>query len=159
MIVIKIKYFLVLLALVLVVSACNTSQFQKLNLNDSYYQLTFGKNVPLKLKQQATSVFTKNQHSASIQNNEIEINNYLSKKYDVYAGNALRALETEISISIDIKVKKNDKFLSKTIESTKRFSSIELNPLAEKEMLKFVEEQLINDLIDKLIIEVKLIDL
>ena len=58
-----------------------------------------------------------------------------------------------------IKVKKNDRFISKTIVSTKRFSSIELNPLAEKEMLKFVEEQLINDLIDKLIIEVKLIDL
>ena len=159
MIVIKIKYFLVLLALVLVVSSCNTSQFQKLDLNNSYYQLTFGKNVPLKLKQQATSVFTKNQQSTSIKNNYIEINNYLFKKYDVYAGNALRALETEISISIDIKVKKNDKFISKTIVSTKRFSSIELNPLAEKEMLKFVEEQLINDLIDKLIIEVKLIDL
>ena len=159
MIVIKIKYFLVLLALVLVVSACNTSQFQKLDLNNSYYQLTFGKNVPLKLKQQAKSVFEKNQQSTSIQNNNIEINNYLFKKYDVYAGNALRALETEISISIDIKVKKNDKFISKTIVSTKRFNSIELNPLAEKEMLKFVEEQLINDLIDKLIIEVKLIDL
>jgi hypothetical protein len=159
MIVIKIKYFLVLLALVLVVSACNTSQFQKLVLNDSYYQLTFGKNVPLKLKQQATSIFTKNQQPTFIQNNDIEINNYLFKKYDVYAGNALRALETEISISIDINVKKNDKFISKTIVSTKRFSSIELNPLAEKEMFKFVEEQLINDLIDKLIIEVKLIDL
>ena len=197
MIVIKIKYFLVLLALVLVVSSCNTSQFQKLDLNNSYYQLTFGKNVPLKLKQQAKSVFAKNQQSTSIQNNNIEINNYLFKKYDVYAGNALRALETEISISIDIKVKKNDKFISKTIVSTKRFNSIELNPLAEKEMLKFAlkvsndsrsisasdfsnltkhgfsdddiwdiagitaffEEQLINDLIDKLIIEVKLIDL
>ena len=159
MIVIKIKYFLVLLTLVLVVSACNTSQFEKLDLNDSYYELTFGKSVPLKLKQQATSILTKNQQSTSIQNNDIEINNYLFKKYDVYAGNALRALETEISISIDIKVKKNDKFISKTIVSTKRFSSIELNPLAEKEMLKFVEEQLINDLIDKLIIEVKLIDL
>ena len=159
MIVIKIKYFLVLLALVLVVSSCNTSQFQKLDLNNSYYQLTFGKNVPLKLKQQASSVFTKNQLSTSIQNNNIEINNYLFKKYDVYAGNAMRALETEISISIDIKVKKNDKFISKTIVSTKRFNSIELNPLAEKEMLKFVKEQLINDLIDKLIIEVKLIDL
>ena len=71
----------------------------------------------------------------------------------------MRELETEISISIDIKVKKNDKFISKTIVSTKRFNSIELNPLAEKEMLKFVKEQLINDLIDKLIIEVKLIDL
>jgi len=157
--VMKIKYFLVLLALVFVVSACNTNQFQKLNLNDSHYQLTFGKNVPLKLKQQATSVFTKNQQSTSIQNNKIEINNFLSKQYDIFAGNALRALETEISISIDVKIKKNNKFIGKTIVSTKRFSSNELNPLAEKEMLKFVEEQLINDLIDKLIIEVNLIDL
>ena len=157
--VMKIKYFLVLLVLVFVVSACNTSQFQKLDLNDNYYQLTFGKNVPLKLKQQATSVFTKNQQSTSKQNNNIEINNFLSKQYDLFAGNALRALETEISISIDIRVKKDDKFISKTIVSTKRFSSIELNPLAEKEMLKFVEEQLINDLVDKLIIEVNLIDL
>jgi len=155
----KIKYFLVLLVLVFVVSACNTSQFQKLDLNDNYYQLTFGKNVPLKLKQQATSVFTKNQQSTSKQNNNIEINNFLSKQYDLFAGNALRALETEISISIDVKIKKNNKFISKTIVSTKRFSSNELNPLAEQEMLKFVEEQLINDLVDKLIIEVNLIDL
>tara|TARA_B100000925_G_scaffold111954_1_gene82713 strand:+ start:50 stop:520 length:471 start_codon:yes stop_codon:yes gene_type:complete len=155
----KIKYFLVLLALVLFVSACSISQFQKLDLDNSYYQLTFGKNVPLKLKQQATSIFTKNQQSPSTQNNKIEINNYLTKRYDVYAGDALRALETEMSISMDIKVNKNSKFISKTIMSTKRFSSIELNPLAEKEMLKFVEEQLINDLIDKLIIEVNLIDL
>ena len=155
----KIKYFLFLLSLILVVSACSTNQFQKLDLDDSYYQLTFGKSVPLELKQRAISVFTKNQQSPSIQNNNIEINNYRSKQYDVYAGNALRALETEMSISMDIKVKKNSKFISKTIMSTKRFSSIELNPLAEKEMLKFVEEQLINDLIDKLIIEVNLIDL
>ena len=155
----KIKYFLVLLALVLFVSACSISQFQKLDLDNSYYQLTFGKNVPLKLKQQATSIFTKNQQSPSTQNNKIEINNYLTKRYDVYAGDALRALETEMSISMDIKVNKNSKFISKTIMSTKRFSSIELNPLAEKEMLKLVEEQLINDLIDKLIIEVNLIDL
>ena len=155
----KIKYFLVLLALVLFVSACSISQFQKLDLDNSYYQLTFGKNVPLKLKQQATSIFTKNQQSPSTQNNKIEINNYLTKRYDVYAGDALRALETEMSISMDIKVNKNSKFIGKTIMSTKRFSSIELNPLAEKEMLKLVEEQLINDLIDKLIIEVNLIDL
>lgn len=155
----KIKYFLFLLTLVLVVSACNTSQFQKLDLDDSYYQLAFGKNVPLKLQQQAITVFTKNQQSPSKQNNNIEINNYQSKQYEIYAGNALRALETEMTISIAIKVKKNNKITSKTIVSTKRFSSIELNPLAEKEMLKFIEEQLIDDLIEKLIIEVNLIDL
>ena len=71
----------------------------------------------------------------------------------------MRALETEMSVSINIKVKKNNKIIEKIIVSTKRFSAIELNSLAEKEMFNFIEEQLINDLIDKLIIEVNLIDM
>ena len=104
-------------------------------------------------------LFTKNKQSPFIQNNNIEINNYQSKQYDIYAGNALRALETEMSVSINIKVKKNNKIIEKTIVSTKRFSAIVLNSLAEKEMFNFIEEQLINDLIDKLIIEVNLIDM
>ena len=66
MIVIKIKYFLVLLGLVLVVSACNTSQFQKLDLNGHNYNVTFGQNVPLKLKQQASFSIYKNIQSIKI---------------------------------------------------------------------------------------------
>ena len=41
----------------------------------------------------------------------------------------------------------------------KRFGSIELNPLAETEMLNFMEKEIINDLIDQLILEVNLIDM
>ena len=155
----KIKYFLVLLGLVLIVSACKANQFQKLDLDGHYYSVSFGQNIPLKLKQQAVSVFSKDMQSHQNQNNSIEINNYLPKQYEIYSGNALRSLETEMSVSVSIKIKKNKKITSKTITSTKRFSSVELNPLAKQEMLKFIEEQLINDLINKLIIEVNLIDL
>ena len=155
----KIKYFLALLGLVLIVSACKANQFQKLDLDGHYYNVSFGQNIPLKLKQQAVSVFSKDIQSHQNQNNSIEINNYLSKQYEIYSGNALRSLETEMSVSVSIKIKKNKKITNKTITSTKRFSSVELNPLAKQEMLKFIEEQLINDLIDKLIIEVNLIDL
>ena len=154
----KIKYFLVLLGLVLIVSACKANQFQKLDLDGHNYNVSFGQNIPLKLKQQAVSVFSKDIQSHQNQNNSIEINNYLSKQYEIYSGNALRSLETEMSVSVSIK-KKNKKIISKTITSTKRFSSVELNPLAKQEMLKFIEEQLINDLINQLIIEVNLIDL
>ena len=155
----KIKYFLALLGLVLIVSACKANQFQKLDLDGHYYNVSFGQNIPLKLKQQAVSVFSKDMQSHQNQNNSIEINNYLPKQYEIYSGNALRSLETEMSVSVSIKIKKNKKITSKTITSTKRFSSVELNPLAKQEMLKFIEEQLINDLINKLIIEVNLIDL
>jgi len=155
----KIKYFLVLLGLVLIVSACKANQFQKLDLDGHHYNVSFGQNIPIKLKQQAVSVFSKDMQSHQNQNNSIEINNYLPKQYEIYSGNALRSLETEMSVSVSIKINKNKKITSKTITSTKRFSSVELNPLAKQEMLKFIEEQLINDLINKLIIEVNLIDL
>ena len=41
----------------------------------------------------------------------------------------------------------------------RRFSSIELNPLAETEMLNFTENEIIDDLVDQLILEVNLIDM
>ena len=47
----------------------------------------------------------------------------------------------------------------KTINSMKRFSAIELNPLAEDQMKKFMEEEIMNDVIEQLILEVNLIDL
>ena len=59
----KIKYFLVLLGLVLIVSACKANQFQKLDLDGHYYNVSFGQNIPLKLKQQAVSVFSKDMQS------------------------------------------------------------------------------------------------
>ena len=155
----KIKNFLVLLGLVLIVSACKASQFQKLDLDGHYYNLSFVQNIPLKLKQQAVLIFSIDKKSHQNQNNSIEISNYLPKQYEIYSGNALRSLETEMSLSVSIRIKKNKKIASKTITSTKRFSSVELNPLAKQEMLKFIEEQLINDLINQLIIEVNLIDL
>ena len=41
----------------------------------------------------------------------------------------------------------------------KRFESIELNPLAETEMLNFMENEIIDDLVGQLILEVNLIDM
>ena len=41
----------------------------------------------------------------------------------------------------------------------KRFDSIELNPLAEQEMLSFIENEMFDDLLNQIIIEVNLIDL
>ena len=48
---------------------------------------------------------------------------------------------------------------TKSVNIMKRFSAIELNPLADNEMTKFMESEALNDLIDQLIIEVSLIDL
>jgi len=43
--------------------------------------------------------------------------------------------------------------------SIKRFGSIELNPLAEKEMISFIEDEILEDLFNQIILEVSLIDM
>ena len=62
-------------------------------------------------------------------------------------------LKAKLNFSID------DSNNIKTIDSMKRFSAIELNPLAQNQMSKFMEEEIINDVIEQLILEVNLIDL
>ena len=102
---------------------------------------------------------------------EIHISKYELKTSDIYAGSALRSLEKEIKASLSFNTKNrhsmnkdhsmhmNHPMNGKTLNVMKRFSSIELNPLAENEVMKFMENEAINDLIDQLILEVSLLDL
>ena len=80
-------------------------------------------------------------------------------------------MEKEIKATISFSVKENTsmhmnhnmnmhhKMNSKSINVTKRFSAIELNPLAENQMIEYMEREIVNDLIDQLILEVNLIDM
>ena len=102
---------------------------------------------------------------------EIHISKYELKTSDIYAGSALRSLEKEIKASLSFNTKNphsmnkdhsmhmNHSMNGKTLNVMKRFSAIELNPLAENELMKFMENEAINDLIDQLILEVSLVDL
>jgi hypothetical protein len=90
---------------------------------------------------------------------QIKINNYVFKKYDIYSGNSLRALESEAKSSIRISIDNDDKVINKTLMSMKRFGSIELNPLAEQEMVYFIENELLEDLLNQITLEVNIIDM
>ena len=70
----------------------------------------------------------------------------------------MRALESEIKSSIKISID-NNKITNKTLMSMKRFNSIELNPLAEQEMIYFIENEILEDLFNQIILEVNLIDM
>ena len=83
----------------------------------------------------------------------------MSKQYDLYSGDSLRALESEIKSSIKISIDNNNKITNKTLMSMKRFNSIELNPLAEQEMVYFIENEILEDLFNQIILEVNLIDM
>ena len=90
---------------------------------------------------------------------QISINDYQIKRYEVYSGSALRSLETEIKGNLKITIKVKNISLNKNLVAMKRFESIELNPLAETEMLNFMENEIIDDLVGQLILEVNLIDM
>ena len=154
----KIKYLLVVLSLI-ILAGCNTTQFKQINFSEEKYLISFDNDIPLMLKQEIQTFFGKDNSLKADQKNIMKIHDYKMKRYDIYSGDALRALEIEMNVSIILKIQNNQKAVNKKIDSARRFSSSELNPLSEKEMLQFIEEELINDLINKIVIEVSLIDL
>ena len=163
------KEILLLFACFLLAS-CNISEFKQFKFDSEGYYFTFNQNIPNLLKEKFIFL-----NGSNLDNNDekIEVNiiKYDLKTYDIYSGAALRAMEKEIKATISFSVKENTsmhmnhnmnmhhKMNSKSINVTKRFSAIELNPLAENQMIEYMEREIVNDLIDQLILEVNLIDL
>ena len=67
--------------------------------------------------------------------------------------------QVEVKSSIEVSLNLNDKNINKSLVSVKRFNSNELNPLADEEMLDFIRNQAIDDLVNQLFLEVSLIDM
>ena len=163
------KEILLLFACFLVTS-CNISEFKQFKFDSEGYYFTFNQNIPNLLKEKFIFL-----NGSNLDNNDekIEVNiiKYDLRTYDIYSGAALRAMEKEIKATISFSVKENTsmqmnhnmnmhhKMNSKSINVTKRFSAIELNPLAENQMIEYMEREIVNDLIDQLILEVNLIDM
>ena len=152
------------------VTSCNIGGFKQLELDSEEYYFTFNQSIPTLLKEKIIFL-----NGTNTDNNEdkIEVNiiKYDLRTYEIYSGSALRSIEKEIKATISFSVKENTsmhmnhnmnmhhKMNSKSINVTKRFSAIELNPLAENQMIEYMEREIVNDLIDQLILEVNLIDM
>ena len=152
------------------VTSCNIGGFKQLELDSEEYYFTFNQSIPSLLKEKIIFL-----NGSSTDNNEdkIEVNiiKYDLRTYEIYSGSALRSIEKEIKATLSFNVKEsasmhmnhsmnmNHKMNSNSINVTKRFSAIELNPLAENQMIEYMEKEIVNDLIDQLILEVNLIDL
>ena len=163
------KEILLLFACFLITS-CNISEFKQFKFDSEGYYFTFNQNIPTLLKEKIVFLNSSNMDKND-EKIEINIIKYELRTYDIYSGAALRAMEKEIKAIISFSVKENTsmhmnhninmdhKMNSKSINVTKRFSAIELNPLAENQMIEYMEREIVNDLIDQLILEVNLIDL
>lgn len=153
----KIKFSL-LLIFIIVLQGCALNQYQQIK-TDKSYLVTFSSDIPKLFKTRLHSSL-KSKDSMS-QDNIINVNisSYMFDQYDVYSGSSLRALESEVKSSLKISINQNGKIKNKMLMSMKRFTSIELNPIAEEEMISFIKNEMLDDLYNQVILEVSLIDM
>ena len=150
--------FSILLATLIFIQGCALNEYQQVKINDNSYLVTFDSSIPKSLQNKIDSILKLKTENEQGKNIQIYVSSYISKQYDLYSGDSLRALESEIKSSIKISID-NNKITNKTLMSMKRFNSIELNPLAEQEMIYFIENEILEDLFNQIILEVNLIDM
>ena len=155
----------------LVISSCNLTEYKQFKIDNKKYYFTFNQNIPSAFQEKVNTKLGHNSDDMSDKKTEVQIIKYELKTNSIYSGSALRALEKEIKASIsfnivgsnsmnmDHSMHMNQSMNIKTVNIMKRFSAIELNPMAENAMIQFMENEVINDLIDQLILEVSLVDL
>ena len=147
----KMKKSFAVLILALSVHGCG---FTPLNYS-SAIEFSADNNLPNNFKDK---IFNINQLN-DITTSKVHIREYKFEKYNVYGGNALRSLETELKLVLIIDIERNNEKKTKQFIILKRYKSNELNPLAQNEMLSMLRNEMEDELIQQLILEVNLIDL
>ena len=155
----KKRYLSSLLILLILIQGCALNQYQQVKINNNNYLVNFDIGIPKEIQAKINSALKSSTGSTSDKTITIDITNYKSSQYDVYSGNSLRSLEKEIKSSLKITINLDKTVINKSLMSMKRYSSIELNPLAEKEMLNFIKNEIFDDLYNQIILEESLIDL
>ena len=110
-------------------------------------KVKFDLSVPLEIKNNLSIFIKKNEASSK----EISIVEFKFKENNFYGGENLGSLESEVVGSIKVNVL-SDKEHSKMISSTRRFNTQSLNPLAQKELVKLMRVEIIEDLNKKIIL-------
>ena len=113
-------------------------------------KIKFGLSVPINIKNNL-SIFVKENEASSTEVNIIE---FEFKENNFYGGENLGSLESEVVGSIQVYIL-NDEEHSKKISSSRRFNTQSLNPLAQKELVKLMRVEIIEDLNKKIVLYLK----
>ena len=114
-------------------------------------KIKFDLSVPIKIKNNL-NIFVKENEASST---EVNIIGFEFKENNFYGGENLGSLESEVVGSIQVYIL-NDEEHSKRISSSKRFNTQSLNPLAQKELVKLMRVEIIEDLNKKIILYLKI---
>lgn len=113
-------------------------------------KIKFDLSVPINIKNNL-SIFIKENEASSTEVNIIE---FEFKENNFYGGENLGSLESEVVGSIQVYIL-NDEEHSKKISSSRRFNTQSLNPLAQKELVKLMRVEIIEDLNKKIVLYLK----
>ena len=113
-------------------------------------KIKFDLSVPINIKNNL-SIFVKENEASSTEVNIIE---FEFKENNFYGGENLGSLESEVVGRIQVYIL-NDEEHSKKISSSRRFNSQSLNPLAQKELVKLMRVEIIEDLNKKIVLYLK----
>ena len=113
-------------------------------------KIKFDLSVPIKIKNNL-NIFVKENEASSTEVNIIE---FEFKENNFYGGENLGSLESEVVGSIQVYII-NDEEHSKKISSSRRFNTQSLNPLAQKELVKLMRVEIIEDLNKKIVLYLK----
>ena len=140
------------------ISLYGCSYNQVISKSDIYnsVSIAFDKSIPIPMVAKLKSTFDTNADADAI---SVNIKNYSMKKYNIYGGNALRALEGELTLKTQIMIQSATKSSNKYLSSMKRYKSNELNPYAQDEMIKLLEREMQKEILNKIIIEVSLFEM
>ena len=110
-------------------------------------KIKFDPSVPIKIKNNL-NIFVKENEASST---EVNIIGFEFKENNFYGGENLGSLESEVVGSIQVYILNNEEH-SKKISSSKRFNTQSLNPLAQKELVKLMRVEIIEDLNKKIVL-------
>ena len=113
-------------------------------------KIKFDLSVPIKIKDNL-NIFVKENEASST---EVNILDFEFKENNFYGGENLGSLESEVVGSIQVYIL-NDEEHSKKISSSRRFNTQGLNPLAQKELVKLMRVEIIEDLNKKIVLYLK----
>ena len=113
-------------------------------------KIKFDLSVPEKIKNNL-SIFVKENEASSL---EINIMEFEFKENNFYGGENLGSLESEVIGSIQLNIFNSEEH-TKKISSSKRFNTQSLNPLAQKELVKLMRVEIIEDLNKKIVLYLK----
>ena len=113
-------------------------------------KIKFDLSVPIKIKNNL-NIFVKENEASST---EVNIIGFEFKENNFYGGENLGSLESEVVGSIQVHIL-NDEEDSKKISSSRRFNTQSLNPLAQKELVKLMRVEIVEDLNKKIVLYLK----